>query len=79
MICARLCSTDHARELEQIVQQVKSITGQTHVNIVVHSKGGLDARVFLANTGTSDVANLIMVGTPNAGSIHADIALSGLF
>lgn len=32
------------------------------------SKGGLDERVFLANKSISDVANLIMFGTPNAGA-----------
>jgi pimeloyl-ACP methyl ester carboxylesterase len=69
-------AADHARELEQIVQYVKSITGQTNVNIVGHSKGGLDARVYLANTGTPDVANLIMLGTPNAGSVLADFPYS---
>ena len=37
------------------------------MNIVGHSKGGLDARVYLSN-GTHDVANLIMIGAPNAGS-----------
>ncbi|MFZ0895538.1 MAG: hypothetical protein WAZ77_13660 [Candidatus Nitrosopolaris sp.] len=37
------------------------------MNIVGHSKGGLDARVYLASR-TPDVANLIMIGTPNAGS-----------
>jgi len=63
----------HARDLAQIVQQVKSMTGQNKVNIVAHSKGGLDARVYLADTQTSDVANLIMIGTPNAGSPLADI------
>jgi triacylglycerol lipase len=45
------------------------MTGQKQVNIVGYSKGGLDARVYLAdNIGTHDVANLIMIGTPNAGA-----------
>ena len=42
------------------------------MNIVGHSKGGLDARVYLADTNTPDVANLIMIGTPNAGGLFAD-------
>ena len=50
------------KELAQIVQQIKSITGQNKVNIAVHSKGGLDARVYLADTNTQDVANLVMIG-----------------
>lgn len=57
----------HATELGEQVQAVKKQTGSSHVNIVAHSKGGLDARVYLAN-GTKDVSSLIMLGTPNAGS-----------
>jgi len=57
----------HAKELSMKIPEIKKVTGQTEVNIVGHSKGGLDARVYLAN-GTHDVANLIMIGTPNAGS-----------
>jgi pimeloyl-ACP methyl ester carboxylesterase len=68
------CGTavDHANDLRAIIQNtiqdMKKITGQNQVNIVAHSKGGLDARVYLANSETHDIANLIMIGTPNAGS-----------
>ena len=41
------------------------------VNIVGHSKGGIDARVYLAN-GTKSVANLIMIRTPNGGTPMAE-------
>jgi triacylglycerol lipase len=58
----------HAKELSMKIAQIKKVTGQSKVNIVGHSKGGLDARVYLAN-GAHDVANLIMIGTPNAGSL----------
>jgi triacylglycerol esterase/lipase EstA (alpha/beta hydrolase family) len=57
----------HATELEKMVQDIKEQSGAQKINIVGHSKGGLDARVFLDNTDTKDVANLIMIGTPNAG------------
>src|SRR5215211_8431473 len=60
-------AAEHAKELSNIIGQIKDETGQNKVNIVGHSKGGLDARVYLANN-TKDVANLIMIGTPNAGS-----------
>jgi uncharacterized alpha/beta hydrolase family protein len=66
-------AADHAKELNlqlrQILNNIKSSPKQ--INIVGHSKGGLDARVFLANnafTNNKAVANLIMIGTPNAGS-----------
>ena len=64
-------SAEHAKELSNIIGQIKEETGQNKVNIVGHSKGGLDARVYLANN-TKDVANLVMIGTPNAGSPLAE-------
>jgi hypothetical protein len=66
-------SADHAADLNQ---KVKDFTGRTYtekINLVAHSKGGLDARVFLANNlANADVANLIIIGTPNRGSPVAD-------
>jgi triacylglycerol lipase len=63
----------HATELNQIVKDFKRNTGSEKINIVAHSKGGLDARVYLANNLLNDdVANLIMIGTPNDGSPLAD-------
>ena len=57
----------HGAELSGIVDKILRDTGKDQVNIVAHSKGGLDARAFLAS-GTHKVANLIMIGTPNNGS-----------
>jgi uncharacterized alpha/beta hydrolase family protein len=65
-------SEQHAKELEKRVQDIKQQSGAQKINIVGHSKGGLDARVFLDITDTKDVANLIMIGTPNAGSPAAE-------
>jgi len=62
----------HAKELEKRVQDIKQQSGAQKLNIVGHSKGGLDARIFLDITDTKDVANLIMIGTPNAGSPAAE-------
>jgi uncharacterized alpha/beta hydrolase family protein len=63
----------HAIELEKMVQNIKEQSGSQKINIVGYSKGGLDARIFLDITDTKDIANLIMIGTPNAGSIVAEI------
>jgi pimeloyl-ACP methyl ester carboxylesterase len=63
-------AVSHARELVEIVSTVQRETGSDRVNIVGHSKGGIDGRVYLAN-GTSDVENLIMIGTPNNGTTLA--------
>lgn len=66
-------AADHAKQLRNIVEDFKTSTGSEKINIVGHSKGGLDARVYLANDlATDDVANLIMIGTPNAGSPRAE-------
>ena len=66
-------SADHATDLNQIIKDFKSRTHTEKINLVAHSKGGLDARVFLAdNLANDDVANLIMIGTPNRGSPVAD-------
>lgn len=62
----------HAIELEKMVQDIKEQSGAQKINIVGYSKGGLDARVFLDIKDTKDVANLIMIGTPNAGSPVAE-------
>jgi triacylglycerol esterase/lipase EstA (alpha/beta hydrolase family) len=62
-------AAEHAKELNLQVQQIlNNMKGSSpkQVNIVGHSKGGLDARVFLANSSYSSnkaVANLIMIGT----------------
>ncbi len=64
-------AAEHAKELSNQIGDIKDKTGQNKVNIVGHSKGGLDARVYLANN-TQDVANLIMIATPNAGSPLAE-------
>jgi pimeloyl-ACP methyl ester carboxylesterase len=67
-------SSDHAKELNKRVKTILNSTGQKQVNLVGHSKGGLDARVFLADSNTQDVANLIMIGTPNNGSPAAEFS-----
>lgn len=62
-------SESHAKELDEIVQKFKNENRADKINILAHSKGGLDARVYLANDlPNDDVANLIMIGTPNRGS-----------
>ncbi len=66
-------SDQHAQELSQIIRDYKLANGVEKINIVAHSKGGLDTRVYLANNPLDNsVANLIMIGTPNKGSPMAD-------
>ena len=42
-------SEAHAYELNEIIEQFKVMTNSDKINIVAHSKGGLDARWYLAN------------------------------
>ena len=61
----------HAVELGKRIEEILRSNPSGQVNIVGHSKGGIDARVYLAN-GTQSVANLIMIGTPNNGTPMAE-------
>ena len=66
-------AADHAKQLKNLVEDFKTSISAEKINIVGHSKGGLDSRVYLANDlANDDVANLIMIGTPNAGSPRAE-------
>jgi pimeloyl-ACP methyl ester carboxylesterase len=67
----------HAGELRDIVNSILSATHSDKVNIVAHSKGGLDARGYIADNNIDKVANLIMIGTPNAGTTAAIPAAFG--
>jgi pimeloyl-ACP methyl ester carboxylesterase len=74
-------AAEHAKELSGQIANVKDQSGQNKVNIVGHSKGGLDARMYLGNS-TQDVANLIMIGTPNAGSplaVNNDVCTPAIY
>jgi len=68
---------EHATELSNIVNKILHDTGSQKVNIVAHSKGGLDARWYIAHGGAGKVANLIMIGTPNSGSPAAWLDITG--
>jgi pimeloyl-ACP methyl ester carboxylesterase len=70
-------SEEHASELESVVNDILDDTGSEEVNIVAHSKGGLDARWYISNSNMDKIANLIMIGTPNAGSPAAWFDISG--
>ncbi|TDR46744.1 hypothetical protein DFR29_103280 [Tahibacter aquaticus] len=60
----------NAAQIATHVEAVKRRWGVDRVNIVAHSKGGLDSREFVENNDS--VENLLQLGTPNAGSPLAD-------
>lgn len=47
-------------------------TGSPQVDIIAHSKGGLDSRNYIVSNPDA-VAHLVMVATPNGGSPGADL------
>lgn len=68
---------NHARDLAIRIPEVARKFGANHVNIVAHSKGGLDVRKFLTliKPGTLGVYSLTTLSTPHAGSPGADYQL----
>jgi hypothetical protein len=57
----------YASRLNEIVSNVKYITGKDKVIIVAHSMGGLVTRRYIQKYGKESVDKLILVGTPNHG------------
>ncbi|MBR1691937.1 MAG: triacylglycerol lipase [Lachnospiraceae bacterium] len=64
------------RELAGRIEQIVSETGCGKVNIIAHSKGGLDSRYAIAMCGASQyVASLTTINTPHRGCEFADYLL----
>ena len=68
-----------AKELSEKIKKIVSETGCEKVNIIAHSKGGLDSRYAIANLGVAPyVASLTTVNTPHKGCEFADKLLSAI-
>ncbi len=66
------CGKELAQRIREIVEQ----TGCEKVNIIAHSKGGLDSRAAIARYGVEDmVASLTTINTPHRGCEFADYLL----
>lgn len=68
----------NAARLAGYIRQVREMTGAGMVDLVAHSMGGLIARHYIDRLMDGrDVAQLIMLGTPNGGSecAHLPVAL----
>ncbi len=64
---------DSAGELAERIKEIVESTGCEKVNIIAHSKGGLDCRFAIANCGVADcVASLTTVNTPHRGCLFAE-------
>ena len=65
-----------ARELTDRIEDIVRETGCRKVNVIAHSKGGLDMRYALQNFGVARyVASLTTVSTPHNGCIFADFLM----
>lgn len=64
------------RELADRISEIIKETGCKKVNIIAHSKGGLDSRAAISHFGAAPfAASLTTVNTPHRGCIFADYLL----
>lgn len=70
---------DSAKELETRIRQIVEETGCEKVNVIAHSKGGLDTRAAIALTSARDyIAALTTINTPHRGCEFADYLLENI-
>ena len=68
---------DSAQELTRRIFEIVNECGCQKVNIIAHSKGGLDCRYAIAHLGAAPyVASLATINTPHRGCIFADYLLN---
>lgn len=67
--------SNNAAELRQAIDRITAATGCPEIDVVSHSMGGLDTRLYL-DQGDEKVGKLVMLATPNHGSVLADLELS---
>jgi triacylglycerol lipase len=67
---------ENARRVQVRVQEVLARTGAAKVNLVAHSKGGLESRHLISALGMGPaVASLTTISTPHHGSRTIDLLL----
>lgn len=65
-----------AEQLSRAVRAAMEQTGAARVNIIAHSKGGLEARYLISTMGYGRrIASLTMIAVPNRGSRVAETLL----
>ena len=63
---------NNAAQLKETILDILSRTGAEKINIIAHSKGGLDAKYMITNLDMADkVASLTTLCTPHKGSAIA--------
>jgi len=63
---------DYVRQIDAAVRRLQAATGAQRVALVGHSMGGLAIRAWLRVAGDEAMACVITLGTPHAGTLHAD-------
>lgn len=71
-LTARKSIKTNAQLMEPIVGDLMQRSGAYNVNVLAHSKGGLDSRQY-AWDHPAQVNRIVMMGTPNGGTRLADI------
>ncbi len=65
---------ENAAILKEYIDNVRQVTGAEKVDLLVHSMGGMISRFYLDRVMiAADVAQLIILGTPMAGSACANL------
>ena len=68
---------DSGREIAERVKRIVSETGCGKVNVIAHSKGGLDCRSAISSFGAGEyIASLTTINTPHRGCVFADYLLN---
>lgn len=68
---------DSAEELASRIKEIIKETKCKKINVIAHSKGGLDTRYAIANLGMDKyIASLTMINTPNHGCLFADYLMT---
>lgn len=68
---------DSGQELAVRIRRIVEESGCEKVNIIAHSKGGLDSRAAIAHAGAAPyVASLTTINTPHRGCIYAEYLLN---
>ena len=66
------CIETNAIQLKAYIEKTLAETGAEKVNIIAHSKGGLDSLYMIDNLGMRDkIASLTFISTPHRGSAVA--------
>lgn len=64
-------AADNAAQLKQAIDTICKATGSDKIDLVTHSMGALDARLYM-DQGGEKIGRLLMVAPPNHGSRLAD-------